>query len=101
MVDIELKWNQRELDRLEDPAGPIGRDLERRGHNVAVTAQALAPVLTGATKAGIVSQVSKDGEGVYVDVASSAVNDKGFPYPYVHEFGDHPFLRPALDAARR
>lgn len=101
MADLEIRWREAELRRLHDRVGPIARDLDRRGHNVMLMAQSLAPVLTGKTRAGIVSEVDIGTDGdPYVDILSTAVNERGFPYPMVHEFKD-PFLRPAIDAARR
>lgn len=78
------------------PAGPIGVYLARGGAVVASAAKGRAPVRTGRLKGAIDWQIGTDGSGMFVDIMSPALSDKGFPYPLVQERRYTPHLVPSL-----
>jgi HK97 gp10 family phage protein len=76
--------------------GDIDAKLQLTGQQIVATAQSLAPVRTGALRAGIDSQVAN-----HVLTITFAE-----PYSLFQEFGTrtipaHPYIRPALNAVNR
>jgi HK97 gp10 family phage protein len=89
------------LDQLfNSPEGPVGKDLARRAVRVETAAKRLAPVDTGRLRSSITRELSRDGQGLVAVIGTNV-----HYAPHV-EFGTvrmraQPYLRPALDAARR
>ena len=82
-------------------SGPVAKDLERRGDNVAKAQKKNAPTDTKRMQKSVTRfDAREDLAGVYVDVGPTAVANDGFPYPLVVEY-DHPFIRPSLNEARK
>jgi HK97 gp10 family phage protein len=85
---------------LASPAGVVGRDIARRAVQVDSVAKRMCPVDTGRLRASINWRMETDSRGL---LAVIGTNVEYAPY---QEFGTrhmpaHPYLRPALGAARR
>ncbi len=85
---------------MNNPRGPVIRDLRRRADNVVRYAKQIVPVDTGALKKSIHRTVLEDGHGTYIEIGSS------LEYAIYVELGTRrmharPYLRPALKAAGR
>lgn len=89
------------LDRLlESPAGPVARDLARRAVRVDTAAKRLCAVDTGRLRSSIDWRLAVDPVGLLAIIGTRVQYA-----PHV-EFGTsrmraQPFLRPALQQARR
>ncbi len=108
-VDID----QEALARLfNDPKGPVGRDLKRRGSNVEFLAKQLVPVDTGLLRASITSSLGHDEHGLFAGIGSDV--DYAIYVEYgtgrqstwpgdkntsINGMAPQPYLRPALKAA--
>lgn len=84
---------------LEGPDGAVAKDLAKRAIRVERMAKRLAPVDTGRLRASIAWQIERHHGRL------SAVVGTNVEYAIYQEFGTsrmaaHPFLRPALAAAR-
>jgi hypothetical protein len=69
---------------LNNPNGPVGKDLKRRGRNVKNAAQRFVGVDTGLLRASITMQMSYDVRGLKVRVGSKV------PYALMHHNGTRP-----------
>lgn len=76
---------------LDEPSGPVGRDLAKRGERVRDGARRQVGVKSGALRASIHKRHKKDPRGQYVWVGSE------LPYAYLHHEGS----RPHIIAAKR
>lgn len=84
---------------LEGPTGPVAKELVKRAIRVERMAKHLAPVDTGRLRASIGWRLEVDTRGLVALVGTDV------HYAPYQEFGTsrmpaHPFLRPALLAAR-
>ena len=70
----EFVWNDAQAAHLlDDPAGPVGRDLHRRGTAAESAAKALCPTETGQLRESIMAEpVAVDTEGMHQDVGAHA-----------------------------
>jgi hypothetical protein len=76
-----------EWDRyFDNPVGPVGRHLSRRGTAISAAAKAQVGVRTGALRASIHMRHFRDPRGQYVRVGSD------LPYAYDHHEGTKPHL---------
>lgn len=93
-------WNRGALQALlQGPQGAVAADLVRRAIRVDRTAKRLAPVDTGRLRSSIAWQLETDARGLHAVVGTNV------HYAIHQEFGTsrmaaHPFLRPALEAAK-
>jgi hypothetical protein len=89
---------------LDNPHGTLALDVMTPIAEVVKNgAKRRAEVRTGRMRDSCRYSIAHDEAGVYADVGYTAVNDKGFPYPLVHEDRrvrdrrPHRSLRPALN----
>lgn len=93
-------WDGAALNALlRGPNGDVAKDLAKRAIRVERLAKRLAPVDTGRLRASINWRIESDRRGLVAIVGTSV------DYAPYQEFGTsimaaHPFLRPALVAAR-
>jgi hypothetical protein len=71
---------------LDDPDGPVGRDLKRRGTLVMAAAKGQVGVRTGALRASIHMRHLQDSRGQYVKIGSKK------KYTYMHHEGTRPHI---------
>ena len=71
---------------LKNPAGPVGRDLVRRGTRITAAAKAQVGVKTGALRASIHMRHMRDSRGQYVRIGSN------LHYARMHHDGTAPHL---------
>ena len=71
---------------LNNPAGPVGRDLGRRGRKVLVAARSQVGVDTGRLKASLKSNQSRDTRGQFVMVGSK------LSHALMHHEGTRPHI---------
>lgn len=84
---------------LRGPQGAVASDLARRAVRVERTAKRLAPVDTGRLRSSINWRLESDARGLVAVIGTDV------DYAVHQEFGTvkmaaHPFLRPALEAAK-
>jgi len=100
-VSDYIVFDEAALDELfNSPTGPAGKDLARRATKVESAAKRNAPVDTGRLRSSITHELGQAGRDL---VARIGTNVDYAPHV---EFGTYrmsaqPYLRPALDAARR
>jgi hypothetical protein len=83
----DLKWYKPELDYLlNNPSGPVGRSLGKRGNRVAVAARRQVGVNTGALKRSISVSHKRDVRGQFVKVGSP------LNYALMHHEGTKPHI---------
>jgi hypothetical protein len=103
---VRIDWDGSALDELlHSSHGVSVKALEEPGRAVEAEARRLAPVRTGATRDGITIRSGSDSDGPYVDIISTAEDEKGRPKGLFIEIGTNdtpaqPYLRPALDVLR-
>lgn len=86
-MPVKFVENKAGLDYvLKNPAGPVGRDLARRGARVAAGARAQVGVKTGALRASIHMRHMRDSRGQYVRIGSN------LHYARMHHDGTAPHL---------
>lgn len=84
---MQIIWNYPELDRLlKSRAGPVGRDLHRRGLKVATAAKRQVGVKTGALKSSIEITHGRNPTGQQVMVGSD------LDYALMHHEGTRPHV---------
>jgi hypothetical protein len=71
---------------LKNPAGPVGRDLAKRGARITAAAKAQVGVKTGALRASIHMRHLRDSRGQYVRIGSN------LHYARMHHDGTAPHL---------
>lgn len=89
------------INRLvNSPDGPVARELARRAVQVDRRAKQLAPVDTGRLRSSISWRLGSDGKGLFALVGTDV-----HYAPYVElgtsRMAAQPFLRPALEAAKK
>ncbi|MFC0504221.1 hypothetical protein [Micromonospora costi] len=94
-----VAWNYAEDERLlHSEAGPVGRDLARKGERVAAEQRRTAPVSPdgshgrepGYMRDHISSNLDRDSLGLYVDIGTDAKTPNGHAYPLDVELGTRP-----------
>lgn len=109
-----INWDEAAVaDFFTSESGDVARWLLDAGQRVTQEAKRLSPVSpkgsngrpSGYLRSNIGFAMGKDGEGLYVDVASPAATPGGEPYGLFQEIGTYnmnaqPYLRPALDVLR-
>jgi hypothetical protein len=98
---VDLIFDETALaELLHGPAGPIAREMERRGEIVTQGAKRRAPVSpagsngrpSGYLRSNIYWNLGVDEVGVYVDVVSPAETPDGAPYGLFVEVGTQPHV---------
>lgn len=96
----DVRFDHAALARLfNSPDGAVAKDLARRAIKVDNAAKQYAPVDTGRLRSSITWTLGVDGRGLYALIGSNV------EYALFQELGTrfspaHPYLRPALAAAR-
>lgn len=94
--DVRVVINPEAMHQLlHSPAGPVGKELERRALKVEGAAKRHAPVDTGRLRASITHRLEVDALGLMAVVGTNVA------YAIYQEFGTRsqhgtPYLRPAL-----
>lgn len=91
---------------LGSPAGPVGRDMERRGRNVEQDARQNAAgeiigIETGDLISGIKASPPLAELGGPVVIVSTPARHRGFAYPTWHDRNGRPWLTRALASGFR
>ena len=82
-----VKWNEAQVDYLlNNPAGPVGRDLVQRGRRVLNAARLQVGVDTGKLKASLGMSHERSARGQFVMVGSK------LNYAYMHHEGTKPHI---------
>lgn len=96
-----IRWNAREAERLlNSQAGPVGRDLARKGQRVETEQRRTAPVSpdgshgrpAGYLRDRTYSRLGRDERGLLCDIGTDATTPDGFPYPLAQELGARPHV---------
>lgn len=96
-----IVFDERALTELfESRDGPVGRDLARRAIKVENAAKRYCPVDTGRLRSSITRELAREGDDLTARIGTNV------EYARFVELGTvrnvpKPYLRPALDAARR
>ncbi len=109
---MRVVWDEAALAALTSPDGPVGEVLVAVGQRVAAEARRRAPYRaddnehTHVRDAIVCSGPLKHGRSIEVRVSSEAADSAGAPVGLFVEVGTktmrpQPYLRPALDSARR
>lgn len=100
MAVTTIRFDHAALGRLfNSPQEAVAKDLARRALKVDAAAKQLCPVDTGRLRSSITWKLSVDARGLYALIGSDV------EYAIFQELGTrhsaaHPYLRPALAAAR-
>jgi hypothetical protein len=102
--EFRLEFDHGEPDRfLNDPAGGVALDLEKRAQRVARSATRRAPKKTGELRSEIRPEMGSDEQGLYADVISprDKFQEKGHRAVDGTRVSARRYLRSALYAGRR
>lgn len=116
MADVDLVWNEPEVERLlYSDTGPVGRYMGRQAENVTQGAKRRCPVYvrpgwmpagwprspqrpSGYVRSKIYWRRGRDAVGIYVDVVSPATTLEGAPLGLFLEVGTKPHQITARNA---